>query len=59
MYLEPSEEHVEEVSLKEEAFTIHGTNLPVTRKDFMIVLTNLERVLMQITYNLGMDAIFR
>lgn len=59
VYLEPSEEHIEEVSLKEEAFTIHGTNLPVTRKDFMIVLTNLERVLMQITYNLGMDAIFR
>ncbi|XP_028622252.1 laminin subunit alpha-2 [Grammomys surdaster] len=59
VYLEPSEEYVEELTLKEESFTIHGTNLPVSRKDFMIVLANLERVLMQITYNLGMDAIFR
>ncbi|XP_052025259.1 LOW QUALITY PROTEIN: laminin subunit alpha-2 [Apodemus sylvaticus] len=59
VYLEPSEEHIEELSLKEESFTIYGTNLPVSRKDFMIVLTNLERLLMQITYNLGMDAIFR
>ncbi|EDL93824.1 laminin, alpha 2 (predicted), isoform CRA_a [Rattus norvegicus] len=59
VHLEPSEEHVEELSLKEESFTIHGTNLPVSRKDFMILLTNLERVLIQTTYNLGMDVIFR
>lgn len=59
VHLEPSEEHVEELSLKEESFTVHGTNLPVSRKDFMILLTNLERVLIQTTYNLGMDVIFR
>ncbi|XP_052607209.1 laminin subunit alpha-2 [Peromyscus californicus insignis] len=59
VYLDPTEEHTEELPLKEESFTIHGTNLPVNRKDFMTVLVNLERVLIQITYNLGMDAIFR
>ncbi|XP_076784087.1 laminin subunit alpha-2 isoform X1 [Arvicanthis niloticus] len=59
VYLEPSEEHVEELTLKEESFTMHGTHLPVSRKDFMIVLAKLERILIQITYNLGMDAIFR
>ncbi|CAH6778160.1 Lama2 [Phodopus roborovskii] len=57
--LDPTEEHIEELSLKEESFIIHGTNLPVSRRDFMTVLSNLERVLLQITYNLGMDAIFR
>ncbi|XP_036024630.1 LOW QUALITY PROTEIN: laminin subunit alpha-2 [Onychomys torridus] len=59
VYLDPTEEHIEELPLKEGSFTIHGTNLPVSRKDFMTVLANLERVLIQITYNLGMDAIFR
>ncbi|XP_035296219.1 laminin subunit alpha-2 isoform X4 [Cricetulus griseus] len=57
--LDPTEEHIYQLPLKEELFTIHGTNLPVSRKDFMTVLANLERVLIQITYNLGMDAIFR
>lgn len=57
--MDPTEEHTEELPFKEDAFTIHGTNLPVSRKDFMTVLANLESVLMQITYNLGMDAIFR
>ncbi|XP_028733210.1 laminin subunit alpha-2 isoform X8 [Peromyscus leucopus] len=59
VYLDPTEEHIEELPLKEESFTIHGTNLPVSRKDFMTVLANLDRVLIQTTYNLGMDAIFR
>ncbi|XP_075802968.1 laminin subunit alpha-2 isoform X1 [Microtus pennsylvanicus] len=59
VYLDPTEEHTEELPLKEDSFTIHGTNLPVSRKDFMTVLANLESILMQITYNLGMDAIFR
>uniref|UniRef100_A0A8C5LFF2 Laminin subunit alpha-2 n=1 Tax=Jaculus jaculus TaxID=51337 RepID=A0A8C5LFF2_JACJA len=59
VYLEPSEEYTDVLLLKEETFTIHGTNLPVRRKDFMTVLANLERVLIKITYSLGMDAIFR
>ncbi|XP_029416828.1 laminin subunit alpha-2 isoform X2 [Nannospalax galili] len=59
VYLEPSEEHIEVLLLKEESFTIHRTNTPISRKDFMTVFANVERVLLQITYNLGMDAIFR
>ncbi|XP_053447622.1 laminin subunit alpha-2 isoform X1 [Nycticebus coucang] len=59
VYLQPSEEHVNVVLLKEESFTIHGTNFPVSRKEFMTVLANLKRVLLQITYSFGMDAIFR
>ncbi|XP_074189665.1 laminin subunit alpha-2 isoform X4 [Rhinolophus sinicus] len=59
VYLQPSEEHINVVSLKEESFTIHGTNIPVSRKEFMTVLVDLKRVLIQITYSLGMDAIFR
>ncbi|TEA36180.1 hypothetical protein DBR06_SOUSAS7510018, partial [Sousa chinensis] len=59
VYLQPSEEHINVLSLKEDLFTIHGTNFPVSRKEFMTVLANLKRVLIQITYSLGMDAIFR
>ncbi|KAF5920032.1 hypothetical protein HPG69_014398 [Diceros bicornis minor] len=58
VYLQPSEEHIHVLSLKEESFTIHGTNFPVSRKEFMTVLANLQRVLIQITYSLGMDATF-
>ncbi|XP_012410390.1 laminin subunit alpha-2, partial [Trichechus manatus latirostris] len=59
VYLLPSEEHINVLSLKEELFTIHGTNVPVSRKEFMTVLANLKRLLIQTTYSLGMDAIFR
>uniref|UniRef100_A0A8C2VU09 Laminin subunit alpha-2 n=1 Tax=Chinchilla lanigera TaxID=34839 RepID=A0A8C2VU09_CHILA len=59
VYLQPSEEYIYALSLKEDSFTIHGTNFPVSRKDFMTVLANLKRVLVQITYSFGMDAIFR
>ncbi|XP_043313066.1 laminin subunit alpha-2 isoform X1 [Cervus canadensis] len=59
VYLQPSEEHINVLSLKEESFTTYGTNFPVSRKEFMTVLVNLQRVLIQITYNFGMDAIFR
>uniref|UniRef100_A0A2K6U8T7 Laminin subunit alpha-2 n=1 Tax=Saimiri boliviensis boliviensis TaxID=39432 RepID=A0A2K6U8T7_SAIBB len=59
VYLQPSEEHINVLLLKEESFTIHGTHFPVSRKEFMTVLVNLKRVLLQITYSFGMDAIFR
>ncbi|XP_011807050.1 PREDICTED: laminin subunit alpha-2 [Colobus angolensis palliatus] len=59
VYLHPSEEHINVLLLKEESFTIHGTHFPVSRKEFMTVLANLKRVLLQITYSFGMDAIFR
>uniref|UniRef100_A0A2I3HGG1 Laminin subunit alpha-2 n=1 Tax=Nomascus leucogenys TaxID=61853 RepID=A0A2I3HGG1_NOMLE len=59
VYLHPSEEHINVLLLKEESFTIHGTHFPVNRREFMTVLANLKRVLLQITYSFGMDAIFR
>ncbi|KAG8510842.1 Laminin subunit alpha-2, partial [Galemys pyrenaicus] len=59
VYLQPSEEHINALLLKEDFFTLHGTNSPVSRKEFMSVLANLKRVLLQIKYSLGMDAIFR
>ncbi|XP_045355489.1 laminin subunit alpha-2 isoform X5 [Leopardus geoffroyi] len=59
VYLQPYEEHIHSLSLKEEFFTIHGTNFPVSRREFMTVLANVKRVLIQITYSLGMDATFR
>lgn len=59
VYLQPSEELTNVFPLKQELFTIHGTNSPVSRKEFMTVLANLKRLLIQITYSLGMDAIFR
>uniref|UniRef100_A0A8D2EW47 Laminin subunit alpha-2 n=1 Tax=Theropithecus gelada TaxID=9565 RepID=A0A8D2EW47_THEGE len=59
VYLHPSEEHVNVLLLNEESFTIHGTHFPISRKEFMTVLANLKRVLLQITYSFGMDAIFR
>uniref|UniRef100_A0A2K5E5S5 Laminin subunit alpha-2 n=1 Tax=Aotus nancymaae TaxID=37293 RepID=A0A2K5E5S5_AOTNA len=59
VYLQPSEEHINVLLLKEESFTIHGTHFPVSRKEFMTVLASLKRVLLQITYSFGMDAIFR
>ncbi|XP_073931083.1 laminin subunit alpha-2 isoform X3 [Castor canadensis] len=59
VHLQPSDGHINVLSLKEESFTIHGTNFPISRKDFMTVLANLKRILIQITYSFGMNAIFR
>ncbi|XP_062043247.1 laminin subunit alpha-2 [Lepus europaeus] len=59
VYLQPSEEHVHTLLLKEESFGRHGTHFPVSRREFMTVLANVKRVLIQITYSFGMDAIFR
>ncbi|XP_055981989.1 laminin subunit alpha-2 [Sorex fumeus] len=59
VYLKPFEELTNVFPFKEELFTLHGTNSPVSRKEFMTVLANLKRLLIQITYSLGMDAIFR
>lgn len=59
VYLQPSEEHVHTLLLKEESFGRHGTHFPVSRREFMTVLANVERILIQITYSFVMDAIFR
>ncbi|EPQ03219.1 Laminin subunit alpha-2, partial [Myotis brandtii] len=57
--LRPSEDHIHALSLKEDSFTIHGTDFPVSRKEFMTVLVDLKRILIQITDSLGVDAIYR
>lgn len=57
--LRPSEDHIHALSLKEHSFTIHGTDFPVSRKEFMTVLVDLKRILIQITDSLGVDAIYR
>ncbi|XP_015413308.1 PREDICTED: laminin subunit alpha-2 isoform X1 [Myotis davidii] len=57
--LRPSEDHIHELPLKEGSFTIHGTDFPVSRKEFMTVLVDLKRILIQITDSLGVDAIYR
>ncbi|XP_045698619.1 laminin subunit alpha-2 isoform X5 [Phyllostomus hastatus] len=59
VYLKPYEDHNTVLSLKEDLFTRHGTHFPVSRKEFMTVLADLKRVLIQITDSLGVDAIFR
>ncbi|XP_071074759.1 laminin subunit alpha-2 [Dasypus novemcinctus] len=59
VYLQPYEEHINVLSLREDLFTRHGTWFPVSRKEFMTVLANLKRLLIQATYSLGMNAIFR
>ncbi|XP_035880582.1 laminin subunit alpha-2 isoform X4 [Phyllostomus discolor] len=59
VYLKPYEDHNTVLSLKEDLFTRHGTHFPVSRKEFMTVLVDLKRVLIQITDSLGVDAIFR
>ncbi|XP_037698911.1 laminin subunit alpha-2 isoform X2 [Choloepus didactylus] len=59
VYLQPSEEHINVLSLREESFTRHGTRFPVSRKEFMTVLANLERLLIQATHVHGTNAIFR
>lgn len=57
--LRPSEDHIHALPLKEDSFTIHGTGFPVSRKEFMTVLVDLKRILIQIKDSLGVDAIYR
>ncbi|NWX11325.1 LAMA2 protein, partial [Caloenas nicobarica] len=59
IHLQPSEEHTEEVVLKPESFSVHGTDLPVSRREFMTVLANVKRILIRATYSNGMNAIYR
>ncbi|XP_074043658.1 laminin subunit alpha-2 isoform X1 [Macrotis lagotis] len=59
IYLSPSEEYTHAVLLSSELFQVHDTGSQVSRKEFMTVLANIKRLLIQATYILGMDAIFR
>ncbi|KAM6083233.1 laminin subunit alpha-2 isoform 2-T2 [Chlamydotis macqueenii] len=59
IHLQPSEEHTEEVVLKAESFSVHGTDVPVSRREFMTILANVKRILIRATYSYGMNAIYR
>uniref|UniRef100_A0A663M1F7 Laminin subunit alpha-2 n=1 Tax=Athene cunicularia TaxID=194338 RepID=A0A663M1F7_ATHCN len=59
IHLQPSEEHTEEILLKPEAFSVHGTDVPVSRREFMTILADVKRILIRATYSNGMNAIYR
>ncbi|NXW31629.1 LAMA2 protein, partial [Phaetusa simplex] len=59
IHLQPSEEHTEEILLKPESFSVHGTDVPVSRREFMTTLANVKRILIRATYSYGMNAIYR
>uniref|UniRef100_A0A8C8SQH7 Laminin subunit alpha 2 n=1 Tax=Pelusios castaneus TaxID=367368 RepID=A0A8C8SQH7_9SAUR len=59
IHLQPFEEHTEEVVLKPDLFTVHGTDFPVSKREFMTVLANIKRLLIRATYSYGVDAIYR
>ncbi|XP_065536989.1 laminin subunit alpha-2 isoform X6 [Lathamus discolor] len=59
IHLKPSEEHTEEIVLKPESFSVYGTDVPVSRREFMTVLANVKRILLRATYSNGMNAIYR
>uniref|UniRef100_A0A672UXB2 Laminin subunit alpha-2 n=1 Tax=Strigops habroptila TaxID=2489341 RepID=A0A672UXB2_STRHB len=59
IHLQPSEEHTEEIVLKPESFSVYGTDVPVSRREFMTLLANVKRILLRATYSNGMNAIYR
>ncbi|XP_044280734.1 laminin subunit alpha-2 isoform X5 [Varanus komodoensis] len=59
IHLNPFEEHTEEVLLKHNLFMFHGTDSPVSKREFMTVLANIKRLLIRATYSYGMNAIYR
>ncbi|XP_078505044.1 laminin subunit alpha-2 isoform X4 [Lissotriton helveticus] len=59
IYLQPYEEHTEKVLLSPEAFTVYGTGTAVSKKDFLTVLANVNRLLIRVTYSNEMEAIYR
>ncbi|XP_010705705.1 laminin subunit alpha-2-like [Meleagris gallopavo] len=59
IHLQPSEVHTEEIVLKPESFSLHGTDVPVSRREFMTIFANLKRILIRATYSYGMNAIYR
>ncbi|XP_060095142.1 laminin subunit alpha-2 isoform X2 [Heteronotia binoei] len=59
IHLNPFEEHTEEVLIKHDLFMLHGTDLSISKREFMTVLANIKRLLIRATYSYGMNAIYR
>ncbi|KAM4040964.1 laminin subunit alpha-2 isoform 3-T3 [Anomaloglossus baeobatrachus] len=58
-YLQPFEEHTERVLLRPEFFKMHSTGHQVSRKDFMTVMANVNRLLIRATYSNQPDSTYR
>uniref|UniRef100_A0A8C6IUA6 Laminin subunit alpha-2 n=1 Tax=Melopsittacus undulatus TaxID=13146 RepID=A0A8C6IUA6_MELUD len=58
IHLQPSEEHTVEIVLKPESFSVYGTDVPVSRREFMTLLANVKRILIRATYSNGMNKYF-
>ncbi|NXJ80686.1 LAMA2 protein, partial [Trogon melanurus] len=59
IHLQPYEEHTEKIVLRPESFSVQGTGVPVSRREFMSILANVKRILIRATYSYGMNAIYR
>ncbi|XP_053566671.1 laminin subunit alpha-2 isoform X2 [Bombina bombina] len=59
IHLQPFEEHTEMLVLRPEFFTVYGTELPVSRRNFMMVMSNINRLLIRATYSSEMEATYR
>ncbi|XP_069582155.1 laminin subunit alpha-2 isoform X2 [Ranitomeya imitator] len=56
---QPFEEHTVRVVMRPEFFKMHSTGHPVSRKDFMTVMANVNRLLIRATHSNQPDAIYR
>ncbi|XP_068087628.1 laminin subunit alpha-2 isoform X4 [Hyperolius riggenbachi] len=59
IHLQPFVERTEKVVFRREFFRIHGTEYQVSRRDFMTVLANLEKLLIRATYSNHPDVTYR
>ncbi|KAG9493525.1 hypothetical protein GDO78_001429, partial [Eleutherodactylus coqui] len=57
--LQPFDERTERVVLRPEFFRMHSTGYQVSRKDFMTVMANVNRLLIRATYSDQPDAVYR
>ncbi|XP_056422497.1 laminin subunit alpha-2 isoform X2 [Hyla sarda] len=57
--LQPFEERTEKVVLRPEFFRMHSTGYQVSRKDFMTVMANVNRLLIRATYSNQPDTVYR
>ncbi|XP_071997663.1 laminin subunit alpha-2 isoform X3 [Engystomops pustulosus] len=57
--LQPFEERTQRVVLRPEYFKMHSTGYQVSRRDFMMVMANVNRLLIRATYNNQPDTIYR
>ncbi|KAG8444246.1 hypothetical protein GDO86_009434 [Hymenochirus boettgeri] len=52
-------EHTEAMILQPELFQIYGTKSQVSRREFMLILANVDKLLIRATYSNDLEAIYR